>query len=117
MSIQGLSTRLRHKIEINFISRFAINVAKLEVQLVFECLTAKLYYLITNLQYCSQMHTRYKSTTIDHWIHERFEKVSKSNIYHSIENSNSHEKGIHFKKILSLFENYYQRPSNNKFDQ
>ena len=89
MSIQGLSTRLRHKIEINFISRFAINVAKLEVQLVFECLTAKLYYLITNLQYCSQMHTRSKSTTIDQWIHERFDKVSKSNIYHSIENSNS----------------------------
>ena len=77
MSLQGLRTRLRHKIEINFISRFAINVAKLEVQLVFECLTAKLYYLITNLQYCSQMHTRYKSTTIDRWIHKRFEKVSK----------------------------------------
>ena len=71
---------VRHKIEINFISRFAINVAKLEVQLVFECLTAKLYYLITNLQYCSQMHTRYESTTNDHWIHERFEKVSISNI-------------------------------------
>ena len=86
MSIQGLSTRLRHKIEINFISRFAINVAKLEVQLVFECLTAKLYYLITNLQYCSQMHTRYKSTTLDT---ERFEKVSKSDIYHSIENLSS----------------------------
>ena len=111
MSLQGLRTRLRHKIEINFISRFAINVAKLEVQLVFECLTAKLYYLITNLQYCSQMHTRYKSTTIDHWIHERFDKVSKSNIYHSIENL------IHFKRILSLLENYYQQPSINKFDQ
>ena len=108
MSIQGLSTRLRHKIEINFISRFAINVAKLEVQLVFECLTAKLYYLITNLQYCSQMHTRSKSTTIDQWIHERFDKVSKSNIY---------DLGIHFNRILSLFEKYHQRPSNNKFDQ